>query len=188
MDIKLFKSLPRPSQNIVEWQMFLELVDSYFKRKGIYVPTVVELGTWFNRQKVFYEKLLGAEHIGIDDHKDKALPEGVKKKAMPDILGNTHDEKTVRELKRRLKGGPINLLFIDAGHKYEDVKRDYETYAPMTKNIIALHDIFLERQTVRLFWDEICRNKDYLTMTILAPAKFHNEKLFVGIGLVIKEW
>jgi len=148
----------------------------------------VELGTWFNRQKAFYEKLLGAKHIGIDDHKDEALPKGIKSKALPDILGNTHDEKTAQELKHRLKGNPINLLFIDAGHKYEDVKRDYEIYSPLTKNIIALHDIFLERQTVKLFWDEICRNKDYLTMTILAPAKFHTERLFVGIGLIIKEW
>ena len=179
MDIKLFRSIERPSQNIVEWQMFLEWVDSYFKSRGITQPIVVELGVWYNRQKKFYEQLLGAEYIGIDN---------CKSRVMPDILGDTHDEKTVQELKNRLNGRPLNLLFIDAGHNYQDIKQDYETYGPLTKNIIALHDIFLEREGVRLFWDEICRNKEYITETILAPPKFHPEKLFVGIGLIIKEW
>jgi len=179
MDIKLFKTLPRPSQNIIEWQMFLEWVDSYFKLRGINQPIVVELGVWYNRQKAYYEQVLGAEHIGIDNCSSRVLP---------DILGNTHDEKTIQKLKDELGGKAINLLFIDAGHSYKDVKQDYEIYAPLTKNIIAIHDIFLEREGVRLFWDEICRNKDYLAMTILAPAKFHAERLFVGIGLVIKEW
>ena len=179
MDIKLFKTLPRPSQNIAEWQLFLEWVDSYFKSRGITQPIVVELGTWYNRQKSYYEQLLGAKHIGIDS---------CTSRTPPDILGDTHSQETVQELKARLDGQPINLLFIDAGHDYRDVKQDYEIYAPLTKNIIALHDIFLEREEVRLFWEEIQRNQEYTTMTILAPAKFHPERLFVGIGLIIKEW
>ena len=191
MDINLFKIIARhdrPSQNIVEWQMFLEWVDSYFKNRRINRPVVVELGTWFNRQKKYYEQLLNAVHVGIDDQKDERFPEKMKQQCRPDILGNTHDANTVQKLKIVLEGRPINLLFIDAGHNYKDVKRDFEIYEPLTKNIVAIHDIMLDREEVRLFWNEICHHKDYITCTIHAPSKYHAERISVGTGLIIKEW
>lgn len=182
MDIKLFRKLAedgRPSQNIIEWQIFLEWIDAYFKNRKIYEPIIIELGIWFNQQKRYYKQLLDAEHIGIDNDREKVIP---------DILGNTHDERTVQKLKTKLNGRPINLLFIDAGHAYQDVKRDYEIYGPLTKNIIAVHDVMLERENVRLFWNEISYQQEFITETIYAPAKYHNEKISVGIGLIIKEW
>lgn len=38
--------------------------------------------------------------------------------------------------------GPYDFLFIDAGHKLEDVRRDYNDYGPMVRpgGIIAFHD------------------------------------------------
>jgi len=182
VNIQKFKTMirdNRPSQNPLEWQLFLEFVKAYFNNRGIERPIVVELGIWHGVQKQYYEEFLNAEYIGIDF---------VRKRCVPDILGDTHDEKTVQKLKDRLKGRPINLLFIDAGHTYQDVKRDYNIYAPLTKNIVALHDIILEREEVRFFWDEINPNQEYITQTFIAPPKFHpSENVFIGIGLIIKE-
>jgi MMP 1-O-methyltransferase len=38
---------------------------------------------------------------------------------------------------------PIDLLFIDANHRYESVRRDFEQWAPFVKigGVIALHDV-----------------------------------------------
>lgn len=38
--------------------------------------------------------------------------------------------------------GPYDFLFIDAGHKIEDIRQDYADYAPMVRpgGIIAFHD------------------------------------------------
>jgi len=182
MDINALKALTAgrcPSQNPVEWQCFMEFVSAYFENRGIECPVVVELGIWHGKQRRFYEEFLGAKYIGIDITAEKGVPE---------IMGDTHDPKTFERLKDLLGGKSINLLFIDAGHTYQDVKRDYEIYAPLTKNIIAIHDIMLHREEVRLFWNEIDFPQEYVVESILAPVKFHPEKLLVGIGLIIKEW
>ena len=38
---------------------------------------------------------------------------------------------------------PLDMLFIDAGHQFDDVLLDFETYAPFVKpgGIVAMHDI-----------------------------------------------
>lgn len=56
----------------------------------------------------------------------------------------------------------IDFLFIDGGHEYEVVKRDYELYSQYVRpgGIIAFHDIMrpqgmIEGVEVRRFWDEL---------------------------------
>ena len=137
-------------------------------------PIVVELGSALNRQQPFYEQLLGARHISIDIRGE------------PDIRSNTHSVLTQERLKEMLGDKPIDLLFIDASHDYVDVKRDYEIYEPLTKYIVALHDIFLKREEVRLFWDELTRKeKRHLKLTFNCWNS--GQKLDMGIGLIIKE-
>lgn len=164
----------RPIQQAAEWKQFLEFTSSYFISRGIKNPIVVELGIAAGRQKSFYEQLMGAEHIGIDN----------RGKLNPDILGDTHAGETKRMLERRLVGRPINLLFIDAGHHYNDVKLDYETYNPLTRNIIAFHDVTHDdsEHQVRILWEEIMRT-DARCAKILISQKIS----YMGIGLIIKE-
>jgi len=169
-----------PTQNLPEWQYFLEFAETYFKNRRIKHPIVVELGIHYGYQKRFYEEILGAEYIGIDFHP----------KTKPDIFGDTHDEETLNKLKVKLRGRAINLLFIDAEHYYDDVAKDYEMYGPLVQNIIAIHDVVDKNPTlplvlVYLLWEEILRNEwgedKYTKMLIsLEPAHF-------GIGMVVKE-
>ena len=155
MNMKRYNKLMRrgaPKQHPPEWQTFLEFCESYLEKHGIKNPIVVELGTWRDTQKKFYEQLLNAHHIGIDITGDQNAP---------DILGNTHDPKTIEKLKGKLGGKPINILFIDASHRYKNVKRDFAIYAPLCSDIIAIHDIELGRyqeastREVWKFWDEL---------------------------------
>ena len=188
MDMKLFNELIkiRPSQHSPEFLTYLEICEIYLKRYNIKNPVVVELGVYFNKQKRFYEQLLGAEHIGIDIG---------SKRSIPDIQGNTHDPEILKKLKEKLNGRPINILFIDASHRYDDVKKDYEIYSPLCSGIIAFHDIHtyrdsrIQRARVWQFWDELRADaytgRKYQDSLFISVHQFR-EKIQMGIGIVIK--
>jgi hypothetical protein len=57
----------------------------------------------------------------------------------PEIGADTHD---VRAVALAESYAPYDLLFIDAGHSYNDVRADYATYARLVRpgGIIAFHD------------------------------------------------
>ena len=155
------------------------------------MPIVVEIGTWRGRQKVFYEKLLNAEHIGIDVS---------KKRSKPDIQGSSHDPATMNALKERLNGRPINILFIDGAHAYKDVKQDFEDYGPLCTDIIAIHDTEFRRYDnnekimVWKFWDELKKRAietlsgygQFLFLEI-SQCHFIRKKRNAGIGVIIKQ-
>ncbi|MCW5912360.1 MAG: class I SAM-dependent methyltransferase [Cyclobacteriaceae bacterium] len=52
---------------------------------------------------------------------------------------------------------PIDILFIDGSHEYEDVKDDFNAFYPFVKpgGIIALHDIRGMWDGVVRFWNEV---------------------------------
>ena len=79
------------------------------------------------------------------------------------IKGNSHNKKTINKLKKQLGTEKIDLLFIDGGHKYEDVKQDFENYAPLVKEggIIVLDDYTDEWWGVKKYGDEIKINHEY---------------------------
>ena len=154
MNLELYNKLMElePCQNPPEWLMFLEICESYLKKHKIKNPVVVEIGVYANRQKPFYEQLLGARHISIDKS---------ARRCEPDILGDSSDPATLTALKKMLRKRLIDILFIDASHFYSDVKEDYEIYSPLCNGIVALHDIETGRygktskNAVYKYWDEL---------------------------------
>ena len=186
----LLRAKALPAQDQSEWRMFREICELYLGKHNIENPVVVELGIGRNRQKKTWNLLLGAEHIGIDRS---------ERRGNPDILGDTHDPKTMKKLKRKLKGKPINILFIDASHRYENIKKDYELYASLCNDIIAIHDIELGRHQdlitrgVWKFWDELKMRvyngeEEYRNITILSihHYKSDGDRSQRGIGVILK--
>lgn len=166
-------------QNVSEWQCFLEFADAYFKNRGVLNPVIVEIGIANNSQKAFYRELLNAEHIGIDIVGN------------PDILGDSHLPETAEKLKRRLAGRPVDLLFIDGGHMYESVKSDYELYGPLTKHVIAFHDIYTKfpnpaDPAVYRLWDEILEKEKRFPFVIFKKDNSVEWGFQVGIGCILK--
>lgn len=177
-------------QEVSEWVAFLEFARVYFKNRKVVRPIVVEVGVYNNLQKIFYERLLNAEHIGIDVVSRPNYPPA-------DIHGDSHNLKTLEQLKGRLADRAIDLLFIDGDHSYDGVKRDYEIYGPLTKHIIALHDINTEKISqhdciaVTDFWRELVAEDKFNTIITIQKHNTDDPHTFnpgrqMGIGLVIK--
>jgi len=146
-----------PGQNIIEWQLLFEFLEAYFKNRKLENPVVVEIGVRRNNQKIFWESLLGAKHIGID------IANGY---GVPDILGDSKAPKTLESLKKALGGKRINVLFIDSDHSYEGVKNDYEIYGLLTDDIIIFHDVRSPKHEVWKFWGEMAKKYKRNSMTI----------------------
>ena len=186
------KDFTMPSQSVGEWQTYLEFIETYFRNRNIESPMIVEIGVGRGRQKRFYEELLGYNHIGIDHM--------WKKK--PDIIGDSRDPVTLGKLKEKLNGREVNLLFIDDGHEYLEVKRDYEIYSPLAKNIIVIHDILYKQwqNTVGKFWNELivenreAQDRIFITLAGYYPSPCHDfcrpnikRQFGQGIGLILLE-
>lgn len=56
---------------------------------------------------------------------------------------------------------PIDLLFIDGSHLYEDVKLDFELFFPYVKpgGLVLFHDVQHEFPGVFKVWNEIAKHK-----------------------------
>lgn len=185
MNLELFNELMKfpLAQDPYEWKIFLKICESYLEENKIKNPIVVELGLWRDGQKEFYEQLLGAYHIGIDYS---------KKRSKPDIQGDTHDSKTLETLKAKLRGKPITILFIDATHTYEDVKKDFEMYSPLCDGIIAFHDT--HHEGVSRLWNELKTESSIPDAKLtVAGTMLHKKYLFIqiektaGIGVIVKK-
>ncbi|HEC64416.1 MAG TPA: class I SAM-dependent methyltransferase [bacterium] len=186
---KLMEQEPLPAQQVAEWQLFLQLCDMYLGK--VKNPIVVEIGIWRGSQRKFWEELLDAEYIGIDSSNDRATP---------DIHGDSRRRKTMLRLKERLSGRSINVLFVDASHRYENVKRDFELYSPLCSDIIAIHDIERGRyqdivtRKAWKFWDEMKlkahketeKNGEFLFLSIHKYRDIRDEAQ-MGIGVMVKQ-
>lgn len=182
MNFKKFYDLMshHPQQDPVEWQLFIEFIKGYFGHRGIEKPLILEIGIRWGNQKPFYADFLGFDHIGLD----------VDPKYNATITGDSHDPKTLARVLKLTRGREINLVFIDACHKYEDVKKDFEMYGPLATDIVALHDVMMGKRfwnTARGLWMEILADPgNYTTIQFFTNRAMIPKPKNMGIGLLIK--
>jgi hypothetical protein len=172
-------------QDPAEWRHFLGFCHGYFFSRGISRPIVVEIGIWNGLQRRFYERILGAEYIGIDNGVPFAPITITDGSATPEILGDSHDPATLEKLKERLAGRLIDLLFIDGDHSYAAVRRDFELYAPLTRHIVAFHDM-IGTAGVATFWAQLVAAEKERPFVIFRKDSSADWTLQMGIGLYIK--
>lgn len=101
------------------------------------------------------------------------------------ICGDSTNRNTIEKVKAL---GPYDFIFIDGGHEYETVKKDFSEYSKLlSKNgVIALHDIKSNLcPGVPKFWNELkSKNKKrWFFNEIFNPGQM----MECGIGLLIKK-
>lgn len=97
------------------------------------------------------------------------------------ICGDTKQKFTFDHLKLFKN---FDLILVDADHQYNSVKNDFEIALRLShkKTLILIHDINLEGSGSKKLWNEIKKNKKFLTEEII-----HNGSGLIynyGIGLV----
>lgn len=96
---------------------------------------------------------------------------------------DSHADSTFEETKKLFGGSPIDLLFIDADHTYEGVKRDWEMYSPLVRpgGIVAFHDVAgnYDDTQVKRFWDSIKDGLRYQEYVVNPDGQY-------GIGVLLK--
>lgn len=165
-------------QKLYEFNKFCEKVDS------VKPEVMVEIGILRGGIISHYEGKTPTV-IGIDkvNHKGKHV-----------IVGDSHDDSTLQELKKRLDQAgrsTIDVLFIDGDHSYEGVKKDYEMYAPLVRKggIVAFHDIIntIQQSNVNAFWGEIkakCKWKKNYFNNVFEEIIDPVERSWGGIGVL----
>lgn len=88
------------------------------------------------------------------------------------IRADSHNLKTLENVKRVLHGEKLDFIFIDGDHTYDGVRMDFEMYSPFVKEggIIAFHDVAPHNKIhdphgkvgVPQFWNEIKRKYRHL--------------------------
>ena len=101
------------------------------------------------------------------------------------VRADSHDKKTVEQIKHILKKQKIDFLLIDGDHTFEGLKKDFEMYEPLVNEsgLISFHDITPghdENVDVPKFWKKIKKNM------ISFEIREYKEKMGFGIGLLLQ--
>lgn len=115
---------------------------------------IVELGSWRGRSTICLalgsKEGSGAPVVAVDRHMDKTFvdfQENIRRAGVADLVRpiRATSAEALAEFDE-----PIELLFIDASHKYEDVRRDFDQWVPMVVEggTVAMHDTTWEGSKV----------------------------------------
>lgn len=102
------------------------------------------------------------------------------------IRGDSSASETRQAVRQALNQQPIDCLWIDGDHRYEGVRRDFDTFTPMVRpgGLIALHDIRPGPAElvggVPRFWREV--KSQYRHREILEPGDYQG----FGIGVLLQ--
>lgn len=116
-------------------------------------PEVVEIGSWAGRSAIAMVSA-GARVLCVDHWKGNKNDSGTagvdEERAFRTFLKNTEADRksgkityfrgSSEEAARQYKPCSFDIIYIDAEHDYDSVKRDIELWRPMAKHIVAGHD------------------------------------------------
>lgn len=173
---------PLAQQTTWEFEQLLEIVDARIPE------AMLEVGVYEGGTLTYW--LEAAELVvAIDDTMRAPGPEVWQQWAdhagsdLHLLHGDSHDQPIIEQAAEL---GPYQFVFIDADHRYEAVKQDWQNYSPMVApgGIVAFHDIVARRgYGVAELWAEIKAVPGTRWMEIVQTVAASDEKK-CGIGVV----
>ena len=147
MDIERLKEV---SKGIPGWLADNEGIFLYNAAKNCTKGEIVEIGSWKGKSTVWLAEGSKAgkklKVHAIDPHKGydskptlKDFTENIESAKVDDIV--VPIVKTSEEAAKSFRK-PVEFIFIDGSHEYDDVKKDFELWFPkvMSGGIMAFHD------------------------------------------------
>lgn len=120
------------------------------------IRSYLEIGLWTGRLLCALHRVFRFERVAGCDH-GWAQRQGLPLHLPPDAAFYAGDSDSEGFLRWREALGPIDLVLIDANHRYGAVKRDFELNRRFPHRFLALHDILgRDRATAgvgRLWWE-----------------------------------
>lgn len=147
------------------------------------VKTVLEIGVRDGGNLCLLSRFLGEDGvaIGVDTQEIVKLNvEVVQSFISPAKFvfyeGRSQDYNILGTIYDLLKGGGIDILFIDGDHSYSAVKKDYEMYSPLviSPGMVILHDIgdwedTAIGTTVEYWFKELRKRRPYVEIVSNPP-------------------
>ncbi len=158
-------------KNKIKLKSFLEIGFSH----GI---TNTILNKFFNFNKNVAIDKLGAHLNGT------TLLANLRFKNLILFCADTSSKDTIEKVK---KLGFFDIIFIDADHKFDSVKKDFENYRNFIKKsgLIIMHDIFLPNSGSQKYWKKIKSQKNNNVKLKEIFCKKYPFKY--GIGIIYKK-
>lgn len=172
---------------IFQWEKEFAVVLELYRR--VQPETVLEVGTYHggtlyhwltNAQPGTTIVSLDSYAVGVDNRHlyETWVPDDVVLHVYEGDSNNPESAKLVAD------HGPFDWTFIDAGHYYEEVLRDWQLYGPLTDGVVLFHDILPPTEAhpeieVDRLWQEIKLTHHCLEVVANRNAEWG------GIGLVL---
>ena len=102
-----------------------------------------------------FKKIVAVDYVAPGGINKETFFANLRFKNLTLICGDSTKRETINKVSLL---GPYDFVFIDGGHSYDTVKKDFQNYSKnLNKNgLIAMHDIFSDTVVgVPKFWKEI---------------------------------
>lgn len=179
-------------QDVVEWMDFLDFIKNK-NLKNLLTIGVNNGGGVYSMSRCIseYSKIINID-FDIGNFKNRKIRDRFFRnmvkpsQEIKSIDGYSEDFKVVDKLREFLNGEKIDIIFVDADHSYDGVKKDFDLYYPFLSNngLMCFHDINTHLidslVSINLFWKEICDK--FKTKEISC-----NEGNSLGIGIIFND-
>lgn len=169
------------------WELadFIYALKKHEKDTGFKMSRFLEVGFSSGQTNSILNKFFNFDHIvGLDLFNTNAngfsLQGNMQHKNLVLITGDSTSERVIDLVN---KMGPYDLIFIDANHTYEFVKKDFENYNPFLEKggAIGFHDIDNpDWMGTNKFWKELEASGKYNMQTFVECGY----RLQYGIGML----
>lgn len=142
----------RPPKNIPGWMSQAELQWLYTQAKNY--QTIIEVGCWQGKSThaLLQGALKGGGRVSVVDHfqgakgQERFFPEVAYKDIYHVFMShvgfypNIDKVYKMSSLQGAEKAMDAEMVFIDAGHEYEEIKADLEAWEPKCTKLLCGHD------------------------------------------------